>query len=273
VTALGGTTAGATAHDPLGREIAAGFALVEEGGTAIVEVAEASGLGRLAPGERDAEAASSYGTGELIAAAAQAGAAVVLVAAGGSATTDGGAGAIAAIGSTAVCTARGSWSCATSARRSSGARRCSARRRARRPMRSRGWRAARRARRDVAARSARPPDDRRRGRPGRRAVGRARRAPRAGRVLRARRLDFDARMRAARAVVVGEGRIDATTLEGKVCGEIAVRARQAGVPCHAVCGQSALSPFDQRILDIQHVVEAPTLRDLEAAGEYLAESP
>ena len=51
-------------------------------------------------------------------------------------------------------------------------------------------------------------------------------------------LGFDPRMREAGAVIVGEGRMDATTLEGKIAGEIAVRARQAGVPCHAVCGQT-----------------------------------
>ena len=72
-------------------------ALVEDGGTAIVEMATASGLGLVAEDERDAWAASTYGTGELIAAAAQAGAAVILVAVGGSATTDGGAGALEAI--------------------------------------------------------------------------------------------------------------------------------------------------------------------------------
>src|SRR5215210_3968982 len=95
--ALGGRTEGAEATDPLGRRVAAGFVLIEDGDTAIVEVAEASGLGRVAEEERDAEAATSRGTGELVVAAVQAGAAVVLVAAGGSATTDGGAGAIAAI--------------------------------------------------------------------------------------------------------------------------------------------------------------------------------
>ena len=83
---------------------------------------------------------------------------------------------------------------------------------------------------------------------------------------------FDARMRAARAVVTGEGRIDATTLQGKGAAEIAVRCRQAGVPCHAVCGSNALSLFDQRILDLQHVVEATTLRALEDAGERLAQA-
>src|SRR3954452_19936409 len=97
LTALGGQTAGAAATDPLGRPVRAGFGLIEDGGTAIVEVAEASGLHRVAEEERDAVAATSRGTGELIVAAAAAGAAVILVAAGGSATTDGGAGALQAI--------------------------------------------------------------------------------------------------------------------------------------------------------------------------------
>src|SRR4051794_8851401 len=87
LTALGGETDGAQASDPLGRPLRAGFGLIEDGATAVVEVAEASGLARLAPFERDAEAASSRGTGELIVAAIERGAAVVLVAAGGSATT------------------------------------------------------------------------------------------------------------------------------------------------------------------------------------------
>ena len=55
----------------------------------------ASGLGLVDEDERDAWAASTFGTGELIAAAAKAGAQVILVAVGGSATTDGGAGALA----------------------------------------------------------------------------------------------------------------------------------------------------------------------------------
>src|SRR5919202_6590 len=94
---LGGEVVAAAAHDPLGRPLRTGFALVEDGGTAIVETAAASGLGLVAEEERDAWAASTYGTGELIAAAIDAGARVVLVAVGGSATTDGGAGALAAI--------------------------------------------------------------------------------------------------------------------------------------------------------------------------------
>src|SRR5215213_7268053 len=94
---LGGEVIAADAHDPLGRPMRAGFGLVEGGGTAIVETAAASGLGLVAESERDAWAASTYGTGELIASAVDAGAQVVLVAVGGSATTDGGAGALEAI--------------------------------------------------------------------------------------------------------------------------------------------------------------------------------
>ena len=44
-------------------------------------------------------------------------------------------------------------------------------------------------------------------------------------------------MRAAHAVIVGEGRLRPETL-GKIAGEIAVRARQAGVPSHAIVGQT-----------------------------------
>src|SRR3954470_13669584 len=97
VLALGGSTEGAVVRDPLGRSVRAGFALLEDGGTAIVEVAATSGLGLVEASERDAEAATTHGTGDLIAAAVAAGAAVVLVAAGGSATTDGGRGAIEAL--------------------------------------------------------------------------------------------------------------------------------------------------------------------------------
>ena len=63
----------------------------------MVECAAASGLGLVKEAKRDAWAASTYGTGELIAAAVEAGASSVLVAVGGSATTDGGAGAIEAL--------------------------------------------------------------------------------------------------------------------------------------------------------------------------------
>ena len=94
---FGGTNLEATAHDPLGRELTTEIALLRDGVTAVVEVAAASGLPLVSAAELDAERATSYGTGELIACAVAAGARKVIVAAGGSATTDGGAGAITAI--------------------------------------------------------------------------------------------------------------------------------------------------------------------------------
>ena len=73
-------------------------------------------------------------------------------------------------------------------------------------------------------------------------------------------------MRAARAVITGEGRLDRQSLVGKLVSEVATRARQAGVPCHAVVGSNTLDLFDLRILDLQLVLEASTLAELEAAG-------
>jgi glycerate kinase len=82
-------------------------------------------------------------------------------------------------------------------------------------------------------------------------------------------LDFDTRMRASRAVVTGEGKLDQQTLEGKLVGEIGTRARQAGVPLHALVGRDELDPFGKRIIDLQFVREATTLEELEQAGEEL----
>ncbi len=68
------------------------------GDEAVVELAVASGLALVPAGRRDALAASSRGTGELITAALDAGATRIVLAIGGSASTDGGAGLIAALG-------------------------------------------------------------------------------------------------------------------------------------------------------------------------------
>lgn len=81
---------------PWGDETKAVIGLTQNG-TAVVELASASGLNMPTKQTRDPLAASTYGTGVLIAEAARHGARQILVAAGGSATTDGGAGAITAI--------------------------------------------------------------------------------------------------------------------------------------------------------------------------------
>ena len=266
LTALGGETAGAVAHDPFGREIRAGFALVEDGGTAVVETAEASGLRH----GTDPWEASTYGTGELISAAIDAGAAVVLVAVGGSATTDGGAGALEAIAErgglrgarlVVLCDVRTPWErCAEVFSPQKGADEAMVGRLARRLD-------------DLAATLPRDP----RGVPmtgaagglagGLWAVHGAHLEPGAAFVLDA--LGFDERMRAARCVITGEGRIDEQTLQGKVVGEIGTRTRQAGVPLHAIVGENALDPFGARMIDLQLVVEASTLAEIEASAHRL----
>jgi Glycerate kinase family len=83
-------------------------------------------------------------------------------------------------------------------------------------------------------------------------------------------LDFDARMRRARAVVLAEAHLRERTLRGSVAFEIATRARQGGVPAYAVTGRNALTPFDARILDLQVIFEAGDKRALAGAGRKLA---
>jgi len=85
------------------------------------------------------------------------------------------------------------------------------------------------------------------------------------------RVDFDRRMRAARAVVIACARLDDRTLAGSVAFEAATRARQAGVPAYAVTGHDALDPFEARIVDLQVILEASTPRALSVAGEKLSE--
>ncbi|MFF5251265.1 glycerate kinase [Streptomyces leeuwenhoekii] len=81
---------------PLGDEVTAAFAL--RGDTAVVEMAEASGLQRLPAGVLAPLTASTHGSGELLRAALDAGARTIVFGVGGSATTDGGAGMLAALG-------------------------------------------------------------------------------------------------------------------------------------------------------------------------------
>ncbi len=84
-------------------------------------------------------------------------------------------------------------------------------------------------------------------------------------------LDFDARMRSARAVIVGARRLDEQTLAGSVTFEIATRARQGGVPAYAVTDENALNSFDARMLDLQLIIQASHTRALVAAGRRLAQ--
>ena len=99
--ALGGSWVSCTVRDPLGRPVAAKYALVSQGAvrTAVLDMSEASGLWRVAPDERRVERQSTYGTGEMLAHALRcSGADRVVIGLGGSATNDGGMGLAAALG-------------------------------------------------------------------------------------------------------------------------------------------------------------------------------
>lgn len=99
VTATGGTMRRTTVLGPLGEPVEAAWGMTGgDGGTAVLEMAAASGL-PLVPSEmRDPERTTTYGTGQLIRAALDAGAAKILLGIGGSATHDGGTGAAQAVG-------------------------------------------------------------------------------------------------------------------------------------------------------------------------------
>jgi len=78
-------------------------------------------------------------------------------------------------------------------------------------------------------------------------------------------------MRAARAVVIAEPRLDERTLAGTVAFEIATRARQGGVPAYGITRENELDSFDARILDLQTILRARSHRSLVSAGRELAE--
>lgn len=267
--AHGGETAEATVQDPLGRDVVARFALA--GMVAIVETAAASGLGLVSERERDPVGASTYGTGRLINAAIAAGARTVLLGVGGSATTDGGSGAIRAIRSAGgldgarlvvLCDVRTAFE---DAARVFGPQK-GADANAVRQLTHRLHRLARGFERD-------PRGVAMTGAAGGLAGGLwatfgAELVPGAGFILD--ELGFDARMRAARAVVTGEGKLDPQSLAGKAVSEVCTRARQSGVPCHAIVGRRELDAFGARILDLQAIFEAETPRELEDAGNRLS---
>jgi glycerate kinase len=91
-----------SAGDPIGRPVTAGWLLSEDGTRAVVELAEASGLTRLATDERDPRGATTVGTGEVLRAALDAGVRQIDLGIGGSATTDGGWGILQALGARRV---------------------------------------------------------------------------------------------------------------------------------------------------------------------------
>jgi glycerate kinase len=272
MAALGGELRRLTVSDPLGRPVEAGFALLPDG-SAVVEMAQASGLSLVAEPERDAWRASTRGTGELIAAAVEAGASRLIVTVGGSATTDGGAGAIDALREAGigpggvqmdvVCDVRVPFERAPSVYG---------------PQKGADPATVERLEQRLDELAASLPRDPR-GVPMTGAAGGlsgglwaevgAELVPGAAYVLDA--IGFDALMRSSAFAVTGEGSLDEQTLQGKIVGEVATRCRQGGVTCHAIVGRNRLDPFGERIIDLASVTEATTLDELTRAGAALVE--
>ncbi len=272
--AVGGTTRRARTHDPLGRPIEADFALVQDGETAVVDTAAASGLTLVAAADRDAEAASSYGTGELIAAAVESGARRVVLAAGGSATTDGGVGAIEALRERGglrgasleiLCDVETKFEDAARVfGRQKGADDAAVARLTARLER-------------IATELPRDP----RGLPRGGAAGGlsgglwatfdAHLRPGADYVLDL--LGFARRLRGADAAISGEGRIDSQSIEGKIVGQIALACADAGRDLHILVGRDEIDRAAIADLPIRSIREAGTPAALEHAALEIARRP
>ncbi|MEA2241782.1 MAG: glycerate 2-kinase [Solirubrobacteraceae bacterium] len=266
--ALGGRLETVSATDPLGRPVTCrvGFA----GDTAIVEMAQASGLGLVAPAERDAWRASTRGTGELVVAAVAAGTRQIIVAGGGSATTDGGRGAIEAIrdggglGAARLVVLCDVETVFEDAPRIFG------------PQKGADPATVARLEERLDAFARELPRDPR-GVPATGVAGGlsgglwaafgAELRPGAAAVLDA--LGVDGRMRGAQLVVTGEGRLDEQSFGGKVVGEVVRRGLSFGVPVHAVAGSTTLPEARWLTVGLARVWTASTLDEIAAAGRAL----
>jgi glycerate 2-kinase len=98
VAATSGRVISVPAVDPLNRPVQSFFGVLGDGKTAVIEMAAASGLELLAPGERNPLLTSTFGTGMLIQSAMESGFREIILGIGGSATNDGGAGMAQALG-------------------------------------------------------------------------------------------------------------------------------------------------------------------------------
>jgi glycerate 2-kinase len=242
--AFGGANRTTTVTGPLGAPVEAQWRL--DGDTAVIEAAQACGLVLVGGADNnDPLAATTAGVGELVADAIRSGARSVLVGVGGSATTDGGAGAVAALRAagiglddarvTVCCDVRTPFTRAAEV---------FAPQKGATPEQVRIL-----AQRLAAARDATleasgidldevPGSGAAGGLAGGLAALGAHLVP--GFEAIADHLDLDAAIGAVELVVTGEGRLDATSLDGKVVGGVVARAGAAGVPVVVVCGTAAV---------------------------------
>lgn len=98
LASIGGKKVYFPATDPMGHQIEAGLGWIETNKTAVIEMAEASGLHHLLRESLAPEEASTFGTGQQIKAALDLGAEEIIIGLGGSATVDGGVGCLEALG-------------------------------------------------------------------------------------------------------------------------------------------------------------------------------
>jgi glycerate kinase len=268
---LGGDWVVCDVSGPLGDVVSARFALLDDGTTAVLDVASASGLPLVDEERRDAELASTYGTGQLIARAIAEGARRVLVACGGSATTDGGDGAVRALldaggirGATLVALTDVTTAFEDAAvvfAPQKGATPPQVRR-----LTERLHQLADSCPRD-------PRGIPRTGAAGGLAGGlwaffEAQLVSGIDHVLDA--VGFDAAATSADVIITGEGRLDAQSAQGKVVSGVLRRAR--GLPVHVTAGQIALSEDDWTSLGITRAHAASALTDLTAAAHAITRS-
>jgi glycerate kinase len=225
--ALGGEWRSEEVSDPLGRPVEARW-LVLDDGTAVVEAAEAIGLGRVAVADRDPLRASSRGLGELLFAAIDEGADALIVGLGGTATVDGGAGMLELFGGfsvpvTVACDVRSPLLGPRGAARAFG------------PQKGADAAAVAELEARLAARSDLAPYALLAGAGAAGGLGAALAAlggelvDGAGLVLEL--IGFAGRLQGANLVVTGEGTVDTTTFEGKAPAAVLGAAGEAGVRC------------------------------------------
>jgi glycerate 2-kinase len=230
---LGGEWRAATVSDSLGRPVEARWLLVDDG-TAVVEAASPLGLPLVAPEERDPLRASSAGLGELIAECVATNPASLVVCVGGTATVDGGAGllrtleGLGGVPTRVACDVRNPLLGERGAARAFG------------PQKGADAAAVEELEQRLEAMSEL---ETYRELPGAGAGGGlgaalallgAELVPGAELILDL--IGFDARARDASLVVTGEGRVDATTFEGKGPGAVIERCRRLGVRCELFGG-------------------------------------
>lgn len=290
---------------PLGRPIDSGL-LLRADGSAVIETALVSGLGLIPADRRDPLLATTYGVGELLDAARDAGCDRILVGLGGSATVDGGAGALTGLGFRLSVAdggglkvggrdlhrvvaadpgwARDGWGevqltllADVSTVLADASRRFGPQKGATPDavdVLERGLAAwADVAERDLAGGATL------RTLPGTGAAGGlgfgllaglgGRLVPGAAAV--ADLLDLDGALAGAGLVVTGEGRLDATTAEGKVVTEVLARASAAGVPVAAVVGQLARDAVRGALTDVEEAAPAGPGEDPEEEVAQAAE--